>query len=186
MSKNSWQTRPWARVLAPGVFASTSKEVWVYKALPLAPLEWEDAARRLEHQAGFERLLIELGETSRDMGQGVRVLSQNRTIHVLTVQYEERAEIDPRTPPMLATFQNQVLFDTVPRKVLAFGVKLRRDAVSALSADTSDDGMIKRASKALKSATQDPTDLTLFAKDLERVNALLGLLCCEFHTTGAT
>ena len=174
MSKNSWQTRPWARVLAPGVFASTSKEVWVYKALPLAPLEWEDAARRLEHQAGFERLLIELGETSRDMGQGVRVLSQNRTIHVLTVQYEERAEIDPRTPPMLATFQNQVLFDTVPRKVLAFGVKLRRDAVSALSADTSDDGMIKRASKALKSATQDPTDLTLFVKDLERVNALLG------------
>jgi hypothetical protein len=172
VADSSWRTRPWANVIAPGIFATPKRDVWLYRSFPVAPLEWEDPPARLDFQSKLERLLVEIGESSRDLGQGVRALAQNRSIHVLTVHYEEASDIPADTPPKLADFQRRVLFDQVPKKVLVVGVKLRRDAVAALTNTDTDDSLLKRAKKAFKSVGSAPTDMSLFARDFERMNAI--------------
>ena len=39
-------TTPWQRREAGGIYVGHNRQVWLYRELPLAPLQWEDPARR--------------------------------------------------------------------------------------------------------------------------------------------
>ena len=39
---------PWQRRIDGGLYVGRNRQVWLYRELPLAPLQWEDPHRRLE------------------------------------------------------------------------------------------------------------------------------------------
>lgn len=168
-----WHTHPWRNRLPGGVYVSHSKDAWVYRVLPLSPLEWEDASKRLENQSKLERMLIELGETSRDLAQGVRALTQSREVHLLSVLHQIPVDVPDTTPELLREFQERMLFSTTPAKILFVGVKLRRDALSALTRSDTDQGLFSRGKAALKASAASATDLSSYSRDFDRITALL-------------
>lgn len=176
---NGWRTRPWRTRLPGGIYITHSRAAWVYRVLPTSSLDWEDPPHRLLAQSGFERMLIEIGETSRDLGQGTRALSQNREMHVVSLLADEPAQRDPTITPTLARLHSQILPATSVRKIVLVGVKLRRDAVSALMSDD-DTSTAAKAARALRSLRDD--DASSFSKDLDRVNAVMSRAGCTAPT----
>lgn len=118
-----WPTT-WQARTDDGVWVSTSGEMWLYRALPLAPMLWEDRNTRLQVSSPLENILRELAATSTTRGTGLSSLTKSREIHLMAITWEAPAQVPPGTPGRLGDFLGPVLDFSAPSKMLVLGVKL--------------------------------------------------------------
>jgi hypothetical protein len=164
-----------------------NNEVWLWRTVPLSPIEWEDAPRKLDAQTPLYNLLVDLGQTSVDrMGGNVR-LSNNREIHILGLTWEDTPQIPPDTPPALADYLANVLTYMVPRKVVLVGVKLRSSsATQAMKAASGGDVREALKSLAVKAMAEDVPDLTGFERDRQIISDIFRTHGCRVPSTDVT
>ena len=119
-------TTPWAMRDEECVYTGIDRSVWLYRALPLSPVEWEDPRVQLGIGQRLATLLSEIGATSNPSASGLRQLSSNREIHLLSVSWEEEATPAEGTPPALASYLRETLGGfAAPKRALLIGVRLR-------------------------------------------------------------
>jgi len=154
-----------------GACVGFNNEVWLWRTLPLSPIEWEDAPRRLDAQNPFYNLLVELGATSVDrMGGNVR-LSNNREIHIIGITWEDTPKIHPSATPALADYLSNVLTYLVPRKMVVVGVRLRSSAASqAIKAASSGDIKETLKAMAIKAMSEEVPDLSVYERDRQVIS----------------
>lgn len=169
--KQGWHTRPWRTRLPGGIYLTRDKDAWMYRIMELSSLEWEDAPKRLNDQQRFERLIIELGDTSRDLGQGTRSLTQARHLHIVSMLVDHPSVLDTSITPELEALHQQLTPLTTTMKYVFVGVKLRRDAMAALMTSDSDDGGWSRMKRAVKSMRDD--DVSAYQLDIEKIGNIL-------------
>lgn len=169
--KQGWHTRPWRTRLPGGIYLTRDKDAWMYRIMELSSLEWEDAPKRLNDQQRFERLIIELGDTSRDLGQGTRSLTQSRHLHIVSMLVDHPSVLDTSITPELEALHQQLTPLTTTMKYVFVGVKLRRDAMAALMTSDSDDGGWSRMKRAMKSMRDD--DVSAYQLDIEKIGNIL-------------
>lgn len=168
-------TTPWARrdPTVPGLYIGHDKSVWVYREFPLTPLQWEDPEQRLTIGRRLAALLEDLGATSKPIGGGLRALSRNREVHVVSIAYGTFGAVPDGTPDGLAPFLSDLLDEVVPDKTLLVGVKLRSTPTAALNA-ASRGGVAAQAKAALALAGMDnTTNLDAYRTDLKEIEGLL-------------
>ena len=85
-------TTPWDWRDAEDVYTGHNGHVWMYRALPVNPLEWEDPEKRLGLGQQIATLLATIGSTSGTPLGAIRQLSNNREIHLINVSWEEEAK----------------------------------------------------------------------------------------------
>jgi hypothetical protein len=168
---SGWHTRPWRSRLPGGVYLTRKREAWVYSSIPLTSLEWEDAPKRLTDQQRLERLIVELGESTKDIGQGTAMLAQTRSVHIVSMLVDVPAVPDVTISPALAALHAQLLPTSTTNKHVFVGVKLRRDALSALTSSENDDAASSRMKQAMKSMRSD--DIASYRNDMEKVTSVL-------------
>jgi len=166
---NNWHSQPWKTSDGDGIYRAANNDVWVYRVLPLSSIEFEDPETRLTNLSAFDRLLRELGDTTRDLGQGMSIAAQRRDIHILALLYETPSEPDREVSDQLAALQQQMLYHTTTNKLFTIGVKLRRDAVAALTNSDSDDSLAQRVKAVVKPAN----DMASYTADYTRITSLL-------------
>lgn len=164
------RTTPWARREDGGVYIGNDKSVWLYREMPLAPLEHEDAHRRLEVGKLVDNVLDEIGKRSRDVGQGLSMLSQNRAVHLFTAMFDTETAVPAGTPAALAEFLEDILPPLSASKTLLIGVKLRS---SMLQAAVRADGVGAKV-KALLNVNSDDLEMNLdaYAADFADISAI--------------
>jgi len=106
-----------------GLYIGHNGEAWLYREFPLHPITWEDPQKRLTVEKPIADVLYELSQTSRDTA-GLRMLSKSREIHMLTVTWEIGTKAPVGTATRLRDFINQILYFTVPSRMVVVGVKL--------------------------------------------------------------
>jgi hypothetical protein len=163
-------TTPWSYRTGDGIYVGHNKEVWLYRELPLRPLEWEDPQTRLSTAQPLLQVLSDLGATSKDIGGGVRSLSRNREIHLLAVTWDDAFVPDASASPNLAAYQRDAITFPVPRKALLLGVKLRSELVGNLS--TGKGVLDKLKTLAEQAMDEDVPSLEPYAKDIELISSI--------------
>lgn len=161
-SDTLWTT-PWAYRDEECTYYGFNEQVWLYRAMPVSPLEWEDPSTRLALGQELATLLVEIGSTSTVPVGGLRQLSNNREIHILAVNWDEPAEPPAGTADELATFQRACLGYAAPRKALLVGVRLRAAATSQ-NAPSLVDQARRVATKVL---LEDVPDRSAYRQDRE-------------------
>lgn len=146
-------TTPWQRREEDGLYVGRNGQVWLYRSMPLAPMKHEDPSRRLEEGRRLESLLEEIGEKSKDVGQGLRMLSRNRSIHLAMVTYDRPLAPPEGTPARLETFMHEVLAPVAPGKTVLVGVQLQSSALATVA--RAQGGLAGKAKALLSSATDD-------------------------------
>lgn len=164
-------TVPWQRREPGGVYVGHNRQVWMYRELPLTPLQWEDPKRRLEVGSKLESLLVEIGERSKDIG-GVRLTSQNRVVHVFTATFEIPSKPPAGTPAALEAFMDDVLEPLVPAKTLLVGVQLQSSTLAQLAKGKG--GLVQKARTLLTQNTISDITGTLdaYQDDFEVMDAI--------------
>lgn len=161
-------TTPWDWRDAEDVYTGHNGHVWMYRALPVNPLEWEDPEKRLGLGQQIATLLATIGSTSGTPLGAIRQLSNNREIHLINVSWEEEAKPPEGTSPRLAEYQESALGFTVPKRALFLGVRLR---TSRKGGETS---MSKQlVSAATKMLAEDVPDRSAYNADREQVGAII-------------
>lgn len=181
-------TTPWAWTTEDGVYVGWDGSAWLYRALPLSPLQWEDGHRRLDVGGQLHDLLADLGETSLTPFGAVASLSINREIHLLQVTWETLAEPPEGTPAPLREYLVQAFDFTVPQRTLFIGVRLRSAVVqrqlSALQSGKAGEslasqlkdwrGVMEKARESFaKSMGESVPDMSVFEQDRQTVDAVL-------------
>jgi hypothetical protein len=126
-------TAPWSWRSEDGLYIGHNGDGWLYRALPISPLAWEDPLSRLNVGSPLEVVLREIGAMSTDPAVGLALTADEREIHLLSVTWEEPGEPPAGTPEQLAEFQRACLDFLLPRKVLVLGVKLKTNSLFASS-----------------------------------------------------
>lgn len=163
-------TTPWAWRDLDGVYVGHDGSVWLYRELTLAPLEWEDGDVRLATGRPLAELLSELGASSRDYGKGIKTLSSNREIHLLSIIWEDMAQPSDNITDELRSFQEAALTFTAPRKTLVIGVRLRSALASTESSKTLLDQVKDGVTHGIGEAVPN---LDNYAKDRQTITKLL-------------
>lgn len=164
------RTTPWKRKEAGGIYIGHDRSVWMYRELPLAPLQHEDPARRLEIGQLLETVLVEVGARSRDVGQGISMLSQNRAVHLFGVTFDIATAPPEGTPEALAEVMSELLQPLTAAKALLVGVKLRSSVLTA--AATASGGVTAKVKALLTPVGDDDTLLDVFAEDFHDLDAI--------------
>lgn len=172
------RTTPWARREPGGVYVGHDKSVWLYRELPLAPLQHEDPYRRLEIGRQLETVMAEIGARSRDVGQGMAMLSQNRAVHIFTTMFDTLTKYPDGTPEALSDFLDQLIPTLTTAKTLLVGVKLRSSLLA--QASKASGGLASKA-KALLAASSDDTEMSLdsFASDFADLDQMFRAQGCS-------
>lgn len=131
-------TTPWAWRTADGMYVGHNGSVWLYRTLDVAPMAWEDADTQVDLGSPLAGLLYELGAQSKDVA-GIKALSKNREIHLLSVMWEEPAVVPEGTAAGLRPFLEETLGFLVTGKAVVLGVRLWS------SQATDDDNFMDRA-----------------------------------------
>jgi len=161
-------TTPWAYRDEEGTYFGYNEQVWLYRSLPVNPMEWEDPSTRLALGQQLSTLLGEIGSTSTVPVGGIRSLSNNREIHILSVTWEEPASPPEGTPPDLADFQRACLGYASPKKALFIGVRLR-----PTGGNNSNSGILDQARRvATKVLLEDVPDRAAYRNDRELVASM--------------
>jgi hypothetical protein len=162
---------PWARREDGGIYVGHNSSVWLYRELSLAPLQHEDPTRRMEVGQVLEELLEEIGSRSKDVGQGISMLSQNRSIHIFSCVFDVLNRAPEGTPEPLEELLGELLIPISPSKTLLVGVKLRS---ALLAAATKTKGGAKAKLKAVLAAGKTDVEASLegFAADYADVEAV--------------
>lgn len=173
-------TTPWAWRREDGVYKGYNGHVWVYRALPLDPIEWEDDQRRLALGRQLHDLLVELGETSKALS-GQRILSRNREIHIVSVAWQDVPTPPEGTPEKLAGYFDDAFSEyLVPRKAVMIGVRLRPKASAARTQETGLQGLLEYGQQLFAQATSDQgPEFKAFEEDLANVSTILSRHGCR-------
>ena len=116
-------TTPWAWRTEDGLYVGHNGTVWLYRELSVAPMHWEDPDTKVDLGSPLAGALYELATTSKDFA-GIKALSKNREVHVLSVTWEEPAKQPDGTAPGLRPFLNETLGFLVSSKAVVIGVRL--------------------------------------------------------------
>lgn len=165
-------TTPWAWREEDCTYYGFNEQVWLYRTLPISPIEWEDPLTRISLGQQLGTLLGEIGSTSSAPVGGLRQLSNNREVHVVSVTWETPTAPPVGLSPNLLDFQKKCLGYASPRKVLLVGVRLRP---SYSSQDNT--SLVEQAKKvAVKVLLEDVPDRDAYLKDKEFISSL----CARF------
>jgi hypothetical protein len=165
-------TTPWAWRDEEDVYfghRSQGGQVWLYRALPVSPVEWEDPDTRVQLGMQLANLMGNLGESSSNPVAGARFFSNNREVHLLSITWEADAVAPEGTPERLAEYQKDVLTFTVPHRALLVGVRLRSSARAGANAKVG----AQLKSMATKMLAEDVPDRHLYDLDREKVSSLV-------------
>lgn len=165
-------TTPWARREPGGLYIGHDKSVTLYRELPLTPLKHEDPLRRLELGQMLEGVLAEIGALSKDIGQGLAMLSQNRSVHLFAALFDVPTTTPAGTPAALATLYEEMLSPLTASKTVLLGVKLRS---SMLAAATKSKAGLEDKARALLGLGEQDIDFSLASHeaDYREVEAIL-------------
>lgn len=169
-STGTLRTKPWQRREPGGVYVGHDRSVWLYREFALSPLQHEDPSRRIEVGQVLEGLLDEIGARSKDVGQGLSMLAQNRSVHVFSAVFD-RVNAEPAgTPAALSSLLSELLPALTSDKALLVGVKLRS---SILTQATKASGGIGAKLKAVLAVGED-TDMSLdgFSADFADIDGV--------------
>jgi hypothetical protein len=167
----SLPTTPWQRREVGGVYVGHNRQVWLYREIPLAPLQHEDPGRRLETGGSLEGLIEEIGSRSRDIGQGVALLSQNRNVHIFAAVFDALNLPPAGTNERLSDFLEEILSPVVSSKAVLLGVQLRS---STLQQVTRTRGGLAQKAKAMVAAASEDLDsgLDAFTDDYNDLDSI--------------
>ena len=156
-------TTPWSYRDEQATYYGFNGQVWVYRTLPLNPIEWEDPATRISIGQQLSTLLAEIGATSVAPVGGIRQTGQNREVHIVSVTWEAPTTPPPGTPPELAEYQRACLTFASPRRALLVGVRLRPQAITNKS-----NGLLDQAKQvATKALLEDVPNRAAYNQDRE-------------------
>jgi hypothetical protein len=162
-------TTPWVMRDADCIYVGSDRSVWLYRSLPLAPVDWEDPRTQLGIGARLATLLAEIGATSTPPVSGIRQLGNNRQVHLVSVTWDEAPEPAAGTPPAHASFLRETLEGfTIPKRALMVGIRLRP---SGTGKSESVMGQAKRM--ATKLLLEDVTDRTQYQEDAQLIAGML-------------
>jgi len=165
-------TTPWAWREEDCTYYGFNEQVWMYRTLPVNPLEWEDPGTRVSLGQQLGTLLDEIGSTSTAPVGGLRQFSNNREVHIISVTWNT-----PTSPPMglsrdLLDFQEKCLGYASPKKALIIGVRLRPSYSS-----TDNTSIVEQAKKiAVKTLLEDVPDRAAYLKEKDFISSL----CARF------
>lgn len=152
------------------MYVGFNNDAWLYRQIPLAPMEWEDPAVRLQVASPLGSILFELGQLSTDFGTGLRTLARNRSFHLVSIIWEGPAVHPESTPEPLRRYLEETLTFPVPRKTLLLGVRL----LPKLSADAAERGVVAGAKELITGAFgQDVPKRERYAEDIERIDSIV-------------
>ena len=162
-------TTPWVMRDEDCVYTGNDRSVWLYRALPLSPIEWEDPRTQIGIGQRLATLLTEIGSTSNPSASGLRQLSSNREIHILSVSWDEEAIPAEGTPPALASYLRETLGGyAAPKRALIIGVRLRANTPSK------SETLLEQAKRAAtKILLEDVTDRSAYAQDRELISGMM-------------
>ncbi|WP_395105146.1 ATP-binding protein [Actinomadura sp. SCN-SB] len=169
-------TTPYAWRTADGIYVGHNGEVWMYRALPLSPMKWEDPEQQLTLALPLARLLSELGGTSRQPIGGLATLSSNRNIHVISITWDDQVVPPPENAAALRSYQAGAFGFLAPRRALLVGVLLRSslmDKASRTDRNASGAAKFKALTELVKeSIAEDVPNLELYRKDIELLQVI--------------
>ena len=165
-------TTPWAYRDESALYVGHNGQVWLYRTLPVSPIDWEDASTRITIGQQLGTLLAEIGATSVAPVGGIKQTGSNREVHIVSVTWDAPAEPPAETAPELAEYQRAVLNFAAPRRALFLGVRLRQSTPAARP-----NGLIDQARQvATKLLLEDVPDRTAYNQDRDFVNGI----CARF------
>ncbi len=163
-------TTPWAWRDEDDMYVGTNTQVWMYRSLPVSPMEWEDAATRLSLGSRLASLLAEIGATSVAPVAGLKSLASNREIHVVSTTWEVPVEPPKENSEYLKNMQKEMFDFTAPRRALLIGVRLRQNSPgSSLNKSTMD----QAKSIATRILAEDVPDVDAYAADKSNIAAMM-------------
>lgn len=168
----TYYTTPWRWRDAGGVYVGHNRDVWIYREMTVNPLQWEDPNTRLALGSPMANLLVELGATSKDMMGGMRSLSRNREIHILSINYETEAKAPEGTPAELKDYLDSALNFLIPAKTLLVGVRLRSSAAQTQQPG-SDSTIAQMKTLVTKALGEETPDLAAYEKDRVMIEQIL-------------
>lgn len=163
-------TTPWAWRDEDDMYVGSNNQVWVYRTLPLSPMEWEDEHTKISLGGRLASLLAEVGNTSVAPVAGLRSLATNREIHIISTSWEVPVEPPKANSEKLKSFQREIFDFTAPRRTLIIGVRLRQNSPgSALNKST----LQQAKSVATRLLAEDIPDMEAYAADKSNVVAMM-------------
>ncbi len=161
-------TTPWAYRDEEDTYYGYNEQVWLYRSLPVNPIEWEDPHTKLELGQQLATLLGEIGSTSSVPVGAIRSLSNNREIHILSVTWDEPSAPPEGTTEELAEFQRACLGYASPRKALFIGIRLRPNGNP-----NSNSSLLDQARRvATKVLLEDVPDRSAYRSDRETIASM--------------
>lgn len=163
-------TTPWAWRDEDDMYVGTNTQVWMYRALPVSPMEWEDVSTRLSLGSRLASLLTEIGATSVAPVAGLKSLASNREIHIVSTTWEVPVEPPEENSEDLKNMQKEMFDFTAPRRALLIGVRLRQNSPgSSLNKST----MEQAKSIATRILAEDIPDVDAYAADKSSIGAMM-------------
>jgi len=169
-SSDTLRPTPWNWDDEEGVYVGTNGQVWLYRALPVKPMTWEDPATLITTGDEIATLLGEIGGLSKTLVGGIKHGSRNREVHLLSVTWD-----GPATPPAansdaLIRLQREFLQFTTPQRALLLGVRLWADTASNPKDTSVKDQMVEVATKLL---LEDTPNRAAYDKDREKITKMV-------------
>lgn len=162
-------TTPWEMRDEECIYTGLDRTVWLYRALPLSPVEWEDPRTQLGIGQRLATLLTEIGSLSSPSVSGLRQLSSNREIHLLSVSWDEEVVPAEGTPPALSSYLRETLDGfAAPKRALLLGVRLRPNTPAR-----SETFMEQAKRAATKILLEDVTDRGAYAQDRDLISGMI-------------
>lgn len=166
---DSLWTTPWQTRDIEDVYVGNNNSVWLYRSLPLTPLQWEDDNAKMGICGELATLLDEIGSLSVAPVSGIKSLGYNREIHLLSINWEEDFTPDKQSSVKLSNFISETLegFST-PKRALFIGVRLRH------SGKNNKEKVIDKAKSVVtKLLLEDVTDRSLYNEDVSMISSII-------------
>lgn len=153
-------TTPWEWRDEEDTYVGNNGQMWLYRAVPVEPLEWEDPGTRIAVGQNLATMLAEIGSTAAPPIGALKSLSNNREIHVVSIVWDGPVRPPEGNGGALTEFQRRMLEFTAPKKALLVGVRLRT-AIAAGNTRMLDQAI----SVAAKVLAEDVPDRGAYEKD---------------------
>lgn len=167
MPEDFWVT-PWRYKDEGGLYIGPTNQMWLYAALPLSPLSWEDRATQISLGDTLASLMTDIGMTSKAPAPGVRQLSKNREVHLVSVRWDEPQSVPGGLSLGMSALMADFLSVPAPRRLLALGVRLWPEERAGSSRSVAQ--QIKSA--ATKLLLEDVPDRSEYAGDRDFMEEL--------------
>lgn len=171
-----WST-PWSYRTEDGIYVGhTPNQVWLYTALPVSPLDWEEPESRVQIGNKIQRLLVDLESESRgtlaSQTASQRLARANyREVHLTTITWEDAALApkDTATEALRRYIEDATAGYEFPQRVFLLGVKLRA-ASAATKKQSFWDDLTNSFLQVMGEATPD---LDMYQKDIDLVRNVI-------------